>query len=424
MAYDFTSGGRESSVRYAVVKTEFDAERDTPELIDWVDGHVPSVREVMESLRNAVPLVPHSGVGPVGSGGFFRIPNHYRSVSYVLPAREAGNVSSGVIVFKGTEPLLPDFPEYLDWMLRVPFRSSGLPLGLHFPLEMKLPPAAMWIEEALAEQTVASRLQQEYLRRYGRIAKLPLPLFVFRMTREQVDRYQEIVVRRLSGDALSKIRNKLTDGLGIEVYYYPELPVRVADLFVGNVRDAFKAALAPDLVEDILAGWAQLFSEMLCLNYMPYASWHRGMGGCCDSGNACIDGGFHDLLTLVPFDTIPDDVTFRQCLNSSIRMLSESMSSLAAAAVGSPAQVDAEVASFAAAFISDRLRTQLMIEDRDGRAVDVRLKRFCSTPTASDIIPFVRQILRGRSLPTQFIGGTNASSDPVAKFMHKGTSSG
>ena len=51
--------------------------------------------------------------------------------------------------------------------------------------------------------------------------------------------------------------------------------------------------------------WAQLMAEMLCLGYMPYASWHHGMGGCVDSGNVCIDGGFNDLLTLVPFDAIP-----------------------------------------------------------------------------------------------------------------------
>ena len=54
---------------------------------------------------------------------------------------------SGAIVFKGTEPLLPDFPEYLDWMLQAQFRASRLPLGLHFALDMKLPPGAMWIEE-------------------------------------------------------------------------------------------------------------------------------------------------------------------------------------------------------------------------------------------------------------------------------------
>lgn len=57
----------------------FDAERDTPELLDAVAAKVPEIRDIMGSLRQSVPLVPHSGVGPVGTGRFYRLPNHYRS---------------------------------------------------------------------------------------------------------------------------------------------------------------------------------------------------------------------------------------------------------------------------------------------------------------------------------------------------------
>src|SRR5690606_8035032 len=119
--------------------------------------------------------------------GYYRLPNHYRSISYLLggESSDGRRGASGVIVFKGTEPLLPDFPAYLDWMLRAPFRSSALTLGLHFPMEIKLPPGAMWIEECKAEQKISSRIQSDYLKRYGRLARLPLPLFTFKATQQQ-----------------------------------------------------------------------------------------------------------------------------------------------------------------------------------------------------------------------------------------------
>ncbi len=162
----------------ATLQMVFDAAQSTPELIAKVAEEAPQIHNVMDSLRDCLPLVPHSGVGPMGR--FFRLPNHYRSVSFMLPSGLDGpDCSTGVIVFKGTEPLLPDFSAYFDWMLNTPFRASPLSLGLHFPLDMRLPPAAMWIEECVAEQAVSSRIQQEYLDRYGRLARLPLPLFVF-----------------------------------------------------------------------------------------------------------------------------------------------------------------------------------------------------------------------------------------------------
>lgn len=383
----------------------FDAERDTPQLVDSLAANVPQLSRILASLRRALPLVPHSGIGPIGR--FYRLPNHYRSVSFLVPPEGSTELqpASGVIVFKGTEPLIADFSAYFDWMLNARFRNSGLPLGLHFPLEMKLPPAAMWIEECMAEQAVSSKLQQMFLNRYGRLARLPLPLFVFRMTPPQIARYQEVVCSKLSADANWKIKNKLSDGLGVEVYYYPELPVRVADLFVGNVREAFKDALAPEQVDITFGKWAKLLSEILCLGYMPYAPWHHGMGGCCDQGNACIDGGFNDLLTLVPFDAIPDDVLFRQSLVASTRMLADSMASLAAASAGMAPAADSDASAVAADYITDRLREHVREMIRDGQAMDARLKRVLEVPGFTDMVDVLRKSHRHRGGAPQFIGG-------------------
>ena len=391
----------------------FDAERGTPDLINALAHDEPYIRGVLADLRQSLPLVPHSGIGPMGR--FYRLPNHYRSVSFMMP-RQSGDpeASQGVIVFKGTEPLLPDFPAYFDWMLNVPFRASPLPLGLHFPLDMKLPPSAMWIEECKAEQAVASKVQQQYLTRHGRLARLPVPLFVFKMTPEQNERYAQVVSSRLSADAMWKIKNKLADGLGVEVYYYPELPVRVSDLFVGNVRETFKAALTSEQVEATFSSWTTLLAEMLCLGYMPYAPWHHGMGGCVDPGNVCIDGGFNDLLTLVPFDAIPDELLFRRSLQASTQMLADSMTKLAAAAVGIPSVTEGDAVGMATAYITEQLRLHVEACEQEGHTVDPRLKLCFRQPQVADIVQLLRSTHRARGTAPQFVSKAEMPSSERA----------
>lgn len=61
---------------------------------------------------------------------------------------------------------------------------------------------------------------------------------------------------------------------------------------------------------------------------MPYAPWNKGWGSCLDAGNACLDGGLADLLTLVPFESIPDDRLFQVSLLSSLEVLSQTVVSL------------------------------------------------------------------------------------------------
>jgi hypothetical protein len=355
-----------------VLSSRFDVERDTPRLLEAVASDFPTIREIVASLRQSLPLVPHSRVGAVG--GFVRIPNHYRSVTCLIPSGESGD-ASGAIVFKGTEPLLPDLPEYFDWMLRAPFRGTYLPLGLHFPLDMKLPPGAMWIEECVLEQEVTSRIQREYLTQYGRLARLPVPLFVFELTTEQVERYRRVLRGRLSEAAYSRIEAKVAGGLGVEVYYYPTPPVRAADVLVTEVRNAFRAVLSGEALAATFNDWIRLMAELLALGYLPYAPWNHGMGAYVDPGNACIDGGFNDLLTIVSFDSIPSESLFWLGLGQSIEMLAGSVVTMcsAAADTGPPSQPEPPVA--AVAYVTEGLREHIRSHQSRSKALDPRTDR-------------------------------------------------
>jgi hypothetical protein len=377
----------------------FDAWRDTPELIEALRTGLPMVGDLLEDLRTAaVPLMPSSEVGSFGN--FRRLPNHYRSVCLAVPGSDGEAGGGGVIAFKGTEPLLPDFPQYLDWMLAAQFRSSYLPLGLHFPLEMKLPPGAMWIEECVLEQRVTSAIQRRYLARHGRLARLPLPLFVFQFTAEQTERYRQLVRHRLSPGAFSRIEAKVADGLGVEVYYYPGAPLRAADLVAMDLNDGLRAMLTADALEATFTDWIQLMADLLALGYMPYAPWNHGMGAYVDPGNACIDGGFNDLLTIVAFDSMPNEDVFWRGLGQSIQMLASSAMAMCTAATGTRPPLQSEPVA-AIAYVTEGLRERIRAEHLSGADLDPRLVRFFERPSVEDLFRQLRDIPRaGR--PVQY----------------------
>lgn len=400
-------------VTTAKLETVFDADRDAPAQMAELSRTLPQIKRVMGSLRDYLPLTPSAGIGPHCDGAFYRLPNHYRSVSYVMPGGEGEDPDAipGAIVFKGTEPLLPDFGDYFDWMLSTPFRSSPLPLGLHFPLDMKLPPAAMWIYESVAEQEVATKLQAKYLAEYGCVARLPVPLFVFKYTDDQVARYAQTVRVRVSETAYKKFSNKLYDGLGVEVYYYPSLPVRVADLASGNLAEVLDIPLSSRQVTDTTEKWTRLLAELLQLRYMPYVPWHHGMGGCVDTGNVCLDGGFNDLLTLSPFDAIPSQTLMRRSYGASLRLLADSIAAYCNAAAGASGTVaqESDASMFAQRFTSESVRRHLQELAAAGRAIDGKLMKCLEQSSTSDIIEILREEQQHRGRKPQYVRARTAA---------------
>ena len=384
---NFASFANSAGVGSVAAETCFDAERETPAVFNALSSRLPTLEQIVRELRQGIPVLPSSRVGSFGN--FVRLPNHYRSVSFLLPG------GGGCIAFKGTEPLIPDFPEYFAWMLRAPFRKSWLPLALHFALDLRLPPGAMWIEECRREQSVTSQIQTAFLAKYGRLARLPVPLLVYELTPEQVAGYRETAKGRLSPDAFKHVEAKIAGGLGVEVYYYEGLPVRVADLFTNEVRQAFGTMIGADVVETSLSEWIRLVADLLGLGYMPYAPWHHGMGSYVDPGNACIDGGFSDLLTIVPFDSIPDEYLFWRSLDESIQMLAVSVAAACSAAMGAWQVPQQEQPTAAVSYVRERLRDQILDGSR-GELLDTRLQRYFEAPTMADVMRHLREALRDR----------------------------
>ncbi len=351
----------------------FDAERERPRLVRAVERRCPPVRAILAGLRRRLPVARHAGEG-VG-GQFYRLPRHHRRVCCVIPDVDGPERlwEGDVIAFEGSEPLMADFDDYLRWMVTTPFRDGDLPIGLHLPLVAGVPPGAMPLDECDRAQRLAAALHERHLTLYGELARAPVPLAVHRWPAEDTARYVEALRWRLPGPAFERAAARARPGCGVSVWYCPAPPMRVDDLVYLAATDP-QLRPAPDAGEETVAGWCRQFARLLHLGFMPFAPWNAARGSCVDAASACIDGGFADLSTLVPFESIPDDGCFRRSLLDSIRRLSRTVAVFTGALGARPAtQEDPHLDWLTLTFLSPRLLDQLEREAPAGAALDWRI---------------------------------------------------
>ncbi len=248
----------------------FDAERDRPRLVHALERLCPDIRRIMVGLRQTLPVAPTAAEGVIGQ--FYRLPGHYRSLCCAIPDLEGPDRlwEGDVITFKGTEPLMADFDEYLAWMMRAGFRGSDLPIGLHFPLVVNVPPGAVPLDECDREQRMAAAVHERHLRVYGELAQAPVPLFVHRCSTHNTTRYVDALRRHLPPQAFERVEARARAGCGVMVSYYPTAPIRVDDCRVlAGTTPGLRVAVAEG--EDTITAWCRLFARLLHLGLMPFA---------------------------------------------------------------------------------------------------------------------------------------------------------
>lgn len=163
-------------------RPEFDLSRESKGVFDALVQHTPQVQEAFESLQKRFRL-PKTAAASI-DGRFYRLPNHNRSFCYSL-APSGSVIDSSVFVFKGSEPLLQDFPLMLDWMLQAPLRKSTRVMADHFPLAEGKIPGALSLKEAVHEARTALDVQKKHLMHYSELARLPVPLLIHSISEQK-----------------------------------------------------------------------------------------------------------------------------------------------------------------------------------------------------------------------------------------------
>jgi hypothetical protein len=352
----------------------FDVTTAAPEVFAAVCAASPQVESALDALRRGIPVMATAAPGE--QGRLYRMRGHNRSVCIALADDRR---TSDVIVLKGSEPLLGDFEEYLDWMQRRQFGTWPRPIMEHFPLFEGKAPGTVFLDEARKEAALALAVQAAHLRHYGELLRVPVPLAVFRLTPEREAAVIAALEARMSGMAFERVEPHLRRGIGIFAYHYPGPPVRVHA--VGRPRflwPAGEAIAQPARVGDTMVpGWIRLAARLFSLGFFPATPLSFRLGTVFDPNNSCLDGGACDIGSILPMTESPSEGFFTR----SVLMTIGGLRVLIARGYGVPmaelAQTpEQEVAAF---YLGDFVRRGLLrafeVEARPGLTLDPRVRR-------------------------------------------------
>jgi len=353
-------------------------------LVKELASKTPTIMPILRTLTAKIPLPQHAAIN--GEKRFYRLTNHNRSFCYALS--DVGNIfASPAVVFKGVEPLLPDFNKVVDWMLLAPFRKSSRVMADHFPLSEGKVPGALCLSEAIRECTIAAEIQSKHCRYYGELARLPVPLLVHSVSVEQNEDCLLLMRRKLAAVAFERIELSLKAGLGIYIYCYPVAPIRADAYGTGgnrNVMEYVKAYCSPEVM---VSRWIQLLVRLLYLGYLPYTPRNEGFGACMDFGNAGLDGGFCDLDSIQPASSAPDDEFFFESLITSLTIMQETVAGVASAACGlAHSYLYPRINDFVLwRYVCSAFERALEIEARPGLRLDSRVRDILSPKSIVDL---------------------------------------
>lgn len=304
---------------------------EEPELRAALTQTEPWLEPLLDELRE-LPLAPTTGT--FVSKPFYRPPGSHRCYYYCPASAGSAPGARGVLAFKGLEPQLPDLNALLGGLRRACYSPHDMAEHLIFE-EQKIP-ACLGLNEAIREAQRAAQAQLAHLRAYGSLARLPLPLFVFRHAPATQSRAHEALRQQLSETAFSTVSPWVDAGLGAYVYYYPSAPVRARDIDTLLQGHAFRERLLALLQvcdpDELVRRWVSGFARLLWLGVLPGSLASLRTGLCCQPQNACLDGGFVDLDSLTPISSLKDDTAVYAALELSTGALLASVRSLLAGA--------------------------------------------------------------------------------------------
>jgi hypothetical protein len=280
-------------------------------------------------------------VRPSGHGRAF-----YIDLS-TIDQNEPHSASGGCIAVKGTEAVATNFA---TWMRRLRDQRMYWSFHAHHTLPLQLEaeinnldrwpvleqkvPGVLTQAEALGESSIAFEYQKAHLKRYGEFAHLPIPLLVYEWPEEVCARVGSDLMPLLSKRAAGIVQHKLEAGIGIYVYFYPSIPIRLlasVDLYEGPGLTLDKNFLYKERmskvtsdnrdVPRIVEGWTKLLVQMMALGYLPKNPASLLTADCMQPWNVCMDGGWVDFDSVVSIQNLLDEKEINDVVRRSVRSL-------------------------------------------------------------------------------------------------------
>lgn len=294
-------------------------------------------------LSNQVSIQKEISFGTFGP--FIRPERHARALYLDLDLATQGQ-HAGAIAIKGSEPCAVNFEASLNRLIEdssVWELETGVLAGVSTSVQVMMDrlhlflvgegkvPGVVQLDECKEDAIQALSFHEKHLKAFGEIAHVPLPLFVFRWPDETATKAKAILRELVSPTVTSELQ-RLDNGIGVYVYYYPVVPYRMAHLdlpviFGKTTYDHRKEAIlkqvpAPD---KLIESWFDVVSRMITLGYTATdpCSWNRGH--CLMPQNLVLDGGICDINSLRQLSTFSRESQQRHSLFETVRWLDASV---------------------------------------------------------------------------------------------------
>jgi hypothetical protein len=312
------------------------------ELSAIVTAEMPAVEEVLSELETGFlsQTLPVCGQW----GPFYRPYGHWRALYRLQP-------ELGCLAFKGTESYTQNLETHYRAMLD---RYAVLDFSIHRPgfsdrplaathsvldrflyLEGKFPGTVL-LSEAMSEVESSAAFQLAYYQRYGCLARAPVPLVIYRVSDEAVDRILQAVCSLVDKSSQTLVRRFATQGFAVLVYWYPHLPLRVGHLGLPGhlspderlqqLSRTIPEGATPASPQMVVENWVNLVARMLALGYVPADPRSAIRGTCVDAQNLTLDGGIVDLDSIRAFDSFRNPSEIYNAIEMSLEMLHRSIS--------------------------------------------------------------------------------------------------
>lgn len=304
----------------ALFETVWQLKNENPLIWNRFLEEHPEVALLCDTFGKEIPEA--LSLDPFDTGDYVRPLRHLRAFYKRLN-------HSGVVAFKGTEILndtVMDKVQMLD-QVQVDYPSKGRSLFTvleHFPIVEQKIPMVVTYNECMEDVDSAMLLQKRHWDFFETFAQAPIPLLVIKWNAKITASYINQLLPMLSARAGEIVTLVAQKGLACIIYYYPELPIRVAhmDLEFKLKKESYpqrleqlKQQLNPKTVIDL---WIDNTAKMLSMGLMPSSIESIGVGHCLEAQNAVLDGGFVDLGSIKPFEKITTEKEFLQTFSATV----------------------------------------------------------------------------------------------------------
>ena len=357
-----------------------------PMLLAALQQKEPGLSSVLARMESGLPVQKTWAFGEAGA--FVRPDRHARAI-YLDLSKLNGRPHGGCIAIKGSEPACDNFSDIVE-RLKHMWNVCGVTMGGfnrtiyqevvmmnsmdRFPVTESVPPGVHLHASAMEEAEIGAEYQGAYLQRYSALAKAPVPLLVFRWPDDVADRVRERLAPDLAPRSRKIVDLVLNDGLGVFVYYYRSIPLRVIHLQAPDAVDATSLDRRLEVLGGVktanttIESWVEETARMLVLGYVPTDPTSLDLGYCIQPQNLIVDGGFADISSLRPISSFMKEGEFRYALLRTLQVLERSISWFL---VGSQAGPDAFRRHFPEVYCSlwEKVREHVRTEIENGTAV-------------------------------------------------------